>query len=372
MNTSRHSSGFSLIELMIAVTLGMLAVAAVGSVFIYGSRNYKQDDKLSRMQDELRYAMAQLTTDLEMAGFWAQINNPPVDIEIDSSANSISISLDTDCGPTINSAVSDHTNNWVFKEFRAAIATRGNATSSPYALSGSDATLAFPCITSADFQPDTDIIAVKHLGDATTAANPPENGKIYLRTNGVQSTIYKHSATPPEPTGVNVTVFPYLVTVWYVRKFTIDGENPRIPALCRAVLLGDASGTSTNPNMQGDPSGGACVAQGIEDMQLEFGLDSATTPDGVADIFTEISTVTGATAADRAALMARVVAVRVHLLARSSQSDAASGYKNEKSYTLASKPIPAKNDGFYRKTLSTIVLLRNPANRLNPFSLPNS
>ena len=181
----------------------------------------------------------------------------------------------------------------------------------------------------------------------------------------MQSRIYQHpvSGSPPEPTGTNVTVYPYRVTVWYVRKWSVSSsEKPKIPALCRKVL-------NSEPTMEGDSDG--CIAQGIEDMQFEFGLDSASAPDGVADSFVEISTVPGTDEAARAAYMARVVAMRVHLLARSSQSDAPSGYKNEKSYTLASKVIAAANDGFYRKTMSTIVLLRNPANRLNPFGLPS-
>lgn len=349
----RRGSGFSLIELMIAVALGVLAVAAVGSVFIYGSRNYKEDDKVSRMQDELRFAMAQVTSDLEMAGFWAQINNPSlINITIDSTAQ-----LDIDCGPTTNGAANSAANNWVFTEFRTSVATRGNATSTPYGLSGSDANSAFKCITAADFQPGTDIIAIKHLGDATTT---PEIDRFYLRTNGIQSTIYKHSASPPGPTGSGVTIYPLLVNVWYIRKFTNAGENPQVPALCREVLTGGAT-----PGMVAN-----CVSRGIEDMQLEFGIDSATAPDGIADTFVEIEQVPGANADERAAFMARVVSVRVHLLARSAEADH-TGYKNEKSYTLGSKPIAATNDGYYRKTLSTIVLLRNQANRLNPFALPN-
>lgn len=341
----KFNAGFSLIELMIAVTLGMLAVAAVGSVFIYGSRNYKQDDKVSRMQDELRFAMAQLSADLEMAGFWAQVNNPVQNITIDASAT-----LGTDCGPTTDGAASGPTNNWVYRERRAAIATRGDAT-------GTEASSTFPCITASDFAAGTDVIAVKRLGDAFTPTSD-DNGRILLRTNGVESTLYKHSSTPPPPTGANVTVYPYRVHVWYIRQWSVDpSENPKIPALCREILVGGST-----PSMERDPGG--CIAQGIQDMQLEFGLDDATDPDGIADQFTEFA------AAPTVATLARVVAIRVHLLARSSEPDV--NYRNVKTYTLGGKSIAAANDGYYRKTLSSGVLLRNPMNRLNPFALPNA
>ena len=155
-----RNRGFSLIELMIAITLGMLAVAAVGSVFIYGSRNYKQDDKVSKMQDELRFALAQITQDVEMAGFYAQVRDLINDIDLHGTATVASAGLD--CGPTIDSgafvASGANANNWVFKERRAAVFTRGNATAA-------QANAMFPCIPNSndEFLAGTDILAIKRV-----------------------------------------------------------------------------------------------------------------------------------------------------------------------------------------------------------------
>lgn len=341
----RRLSGFSLIELMIAVTLGMLAVAAVGSVFIYGSRNYKQDDKVSRLQDELRFAMAQLTQDLEMAGFWAQIRNPLQDIDRDPSAT-----VATDCGPTTDGGTVSADNNWVYNERRAGIATLGNATASA-------ANTTFPCITEAEFEAGTDIVGIKRLSG--TVITSPELKKLYLRTNGVQTVIYKHSNSPPAPTGTlcpatncTVTVYEYRPVVWFIRKYATTSQSPAVPSLCRRYLEGGDA-----PKMEVE-----CLAQGIVDMQIEFGFDDNA--DGVADYFAEY-----AAAPNPDTVLARVVAVRVHLLARSSEPDV--GYVNQKTYQLASQTRGPFNDGYYRKVLSSTVLLRNQANRLTPYSLPS-
>lgn len=340
---TRPARGFTLIELMIAVTLGLLAIAAVGSVFIYGSRGYRQDDKQSRMQDELRYAMARITTDLEMTGFFAQVRNPlPTELGGNITIDAGATLSGKDCGPTTDGAPANAANNWVFRQFAAFVFTRGNAT-------GTQAETTFPCIDASEFQPDTDIIAIKRLGAVVGA---PGGAGAFLKTNGVDTRIYRSGN--PDPTTGDITIYEYTPAVWYIRRYTNNAaENPQIPCLYREILQG---------GMVGDPNGG-CVASGIADLQLEFGLDTDATPDGIANTFVEFG------APPPIATLATVVAVRVHLLAQSAERETT--YRNEKSYVLGGKVVPAANDGFYRKTLSSVVLLRNPANRLSPFALPS-
>ena len=88
--------GFTLVELMIALVLGLLIVLAIGTVFNQSSDNYRQDERLSSLQDNLRFAMAQLTSDLEMTGFWSELHDPAA---VDVSDPSLGIS--TDCGPAV-------------------------------------------------------------------------------------------------------------------------------------------------------------------------------------------------------------------------------------------------------------------------------
>jgi type IV pilus assembly protein PilW len=358
-----RNRGFSLIELMIAITLGMLAVAAVGSVFIYGSRNYKQDDKVSRMQDELRFAMAQITQDIEMAGFYAQIRDLVNDIDLDTTAALASPTTD-DCGPTTDGTAPTNLNNWVFRERRASIFTGGNATAA-------QAAAVFRCISAGEFKADTDILAIKRLGSAIKETDIVA-GRAYLRTNGVETWLYVAGGAVPPPTGTvcdptittddalcTVTIYEYKPVVWYIRPYsTVATENPQIPALCRKIF--------TNGRMQDDPGG--CIASGIADLQLEFGFDipSADKYEGVADRFREIGVpLTAATPHP----MGEVVSVRVHLLAQSVAPDV--DYVNSKTYQLASMTRGPYDDGYYRRALSSTVLVRNVMNRLAPYSLPN-
>src|SRR3569832_1379828 len=71
MTHSRTSSqaGFSLVELMLAVTIGFSVIGAVGYLYIGSRGAFRTADNMSRMQETARYAMDTLTRDIRMAGY---------------------------------------------------------------------------------------------------------------------------------------------------------------------------------------------------------------------------------------------------------------------------------------------------------------
>ncbi|NDP48689.1 MAG: prepilin-type N-terminal cleavage/methylation domain-containing protein [Sulfuriferula multivorans] len=84
----RPQSGFGLIELMIAMTLGLVLLGSIGYVFIGSRGAFRVTDNLSRMQENARYALDVIGRDVRMAGYVGcgniasmQVNtiaNPPV------------------------------------------------------------------------------------------------------------------------------------------------------------------------------------------------------------------------------------------------------------------------------------------------------
>ena len=60
--------GLSLIELMIATTISLVILAAVGWVYQGTSQTYRSHDALARMQEGARYAFELMSKDLRMAG----------------------------------------------------------------------------------------------------------------------------------------------------------------------------------------------------------------------------------------------------------------------------------------------------------------
>lgn len=319
IRTRCAQQGLSLIELMIASSLGLLSVAAVGNVFLGGSGNYRQDEKLSRMHDELGYAMAQITQDLEMAGFWSQVRDSAL------IARPSSLSVSNDCGAA----------GWAMQNL-TALTLDDNVTPA-------GANALHPCLAVADVQPGTDVVAIKRVhgraDGSDTNASGVVTGRPYLRTHLMQGELYLGGGTAPSVVAPYQD-WEYRPHLYYIQPYTTSAlETPRVPALCRMVLRA------------GSPPGFVkeCLAQGVENLQLEVGVDSDG--DGVANYFAS---------APNAADLARAVAVRVYLLARSAAPDAS--YRNTKTYWVGNAPAlqPTGDDiHYYRKTLSSEVVLRN-------------
>lgn len=67
---SRPTQGFSLPELMVAITIGLIILAAVSTVFVTSRANYTSQESLARLQESARIAISLVTRDLRMAGFY--------------------------------------------------------------------------------------------------------------------------------------------------------------------------------------------------------------------------------------------------------------------------------------------------------------
>lgn len=70
MKLKNLQKGFTMIELMIAVTLGLLLTAAVLHTFINMKRTYEFTEAFSRVQENGRFAIEFLARDIRNAAFW--------------------------------------------------------------------------------------------------------------------------------------------------------------------------------------------------------------------------------------------------------------------------------------------------------------
>lgn len=70
MLNGRHMRGFSLVELMVAVVIGLLVLAAVTTVMVNSKKNYTTQDSLARLQENARFAVDSIVRDLRMVGYF--------------------------------------------------------------------------------------------------------------------------------------------------------------------------------------------------------------------------------------------------------------------------------------------------------------
>lgn len=73
---SDSQRGLTLVELMVAMTLGLLILLAVASIYIGSRQTFRMQDDNARLQETGRYALEVLGRSIRQAGFWNMPINP--------------------------------------------------------------------------------------------------------------------------------------------------------------------------------------------------------------------------------------------------------------------------------------------------------
>src|SRR5215469_12314702 len=73
-----RNGGYTIIELMIAMTIGLMILAALVTIFANNSRMRAEIDRANQQIENGRYAMQLLTDDLHNAGYLAEFNPAPL------------------------------------------------------------------------------------------------------------------------------------------------------------------------------------------------------------------------------------------------------------------------------------------------------
>jgi type IV pilus assembly protein PilW len=321
-----RQQGFTLIELMIAMVLGLLLTGALLTMLAQARKSFQQDEVFASMQDESRYAMHELSNDVSMAGYIGDILVPEI-IVFDAS---LAGSLGDDCERSDGESFA----------YRLTDSSTGTDTTLMGLdnITAADAVDEFGCLLAGELVAGTDIIAVKHLAGATTATADLEDGDVVVRYNGTVGSLFVHPITGSVPTPFEDRI--YSPTIYFIRNYT-NALGDNLPSLCRKVLVGGATVNMTTE----------CIAAGIENLQVEYGIDS--TGDGSVDSY-----VSSPTPAERET----TVSVRLFMLARTSDADP--GYTGDKTYTLSNANSFSPTDSFRRRVYMTTVSVPNVRNRM--------
>ncbi len=69
-NVFLRMRGLSLVELMVAITIGAILLGGAVTLFINNRDTYKTTNELSRLQETARYALDMMVKDIRMAGYF--------------------------------------------------------------------------------------------------------------------------------------------------------------------------------------------------------------------------------------------------------------------------------------------------------------
>jgi type IV pilus assembly protein PilW len=66
----RHQRGIGLVEIMVALTLGLVLMGGVLQVFLSNKQTYRMQEAHARLQENGRFAMEKISRDIREAGYW--------------------------------------------------------------------------------------------------------------------------------------------------------------------------------------------------------------------------------------------------------------------------------------------------------------
>ena len=368
--------GFSLIELMIAITLGLLIMTGLVSIFVKNSQARTEIEKSNRQLESGRYAISLLTDDLRMAGYLAAFD--PYELVISPYAPPLG--PDAVLGTAAMTTMPDPCD--------ASVTNLNN--SYFFHVQGYDNSATIPsCIS--DARAGSDILVIRRVSSCVagptleTGCDAVQSGAPYFQSsNCYQATelaknsggaaaakdyqahfVLDTSTTSLTKHALDCTTIAdyrrYLTHIYFVANNNVGTDG--IPTLKRAEL--GASGFTIVP-----------LVEGIETMQLEYGIGLGGDPTNRAkiDAYTaDPSTYNACAGASCVTNWLHTYAVKVNLLARN--VDKSAGWTDNKTYTLGLKAdgtanvFPASGtygDMYKRHAYTAVVRLDNPSGRVTP------
>lgn len=308
-----YQNGLSLVELMVAMVIGLFLTAGVFTMFSMSSSNVTTTSQFNQLQENGRIALAILERDLSQVAFMGDMTG--TDFVLGSNTTVTVPALSSDCegaglnNKTLpNNAPAHFRRLWGYEQESSTV---------------------LACLTSVN--KNTDVVQIKRLiGPALTSLS---GNQIFVATNASEAIFFSGNTAPAM---TNARYWEYQHHVYFIAN-----DAAGIPILRRKTL--------TDNGMSNDEQ----LVEGIENLRVLYGFDN--NGDGTPDAFLPAQKVTDVMWDNQGSM--RLVALKVYVLVRSAQKDAS--YTNDSQYRLGDKLIKIK-DNFRRKVMSTTIVLENP------------
>lgn len=324
---ARSQLGLSLIELLVAITIGAILIFGATQVYVDSRNMYETNESTARLQETARYALSVLEPDVRMSNYWGLVKGAVAVTQGQAAQTATSLAVADDCGGN----------------YAHDLMLNLDGSNNSYARSGA---LAFACPAfGAGAVATADTLTVRRASTVISASTANTLQICSTRTGG--SLISDGSACSAAPVGqVNNLV----VHGYYVSRDSVG--RAMLPSLHRHTLI-------AGPIFRDDE-----IIPGIEDFQVQFGID----PSGIS------GTATQYVDPGNVPVGAQVVSVRVWLLVRSESAEV--GFIDGRTYEYGDRNAETcttddlndtgdagcayvPNDNFRRLLVSRTMQLRN-------------
>jgi len=329
----RYTAGFSLIEMMLAMLIGLIIMAGVMQIFVSTSDTQRSSEDQLALLGDARFAVETIAYDLRHTGLWGGNNMyQSIACQKEGTPNV----APCPAGNTMPTATSD-----------CAVSEYINFERPLYAIDN-DNPYSATCATE-NYKLGTDILSLRYADTNKIGGNVLASGVAYIRSNIQSGMVFVGPNIPAvnlyKWTDDNASSNHLLISrVYYVSDYT-DVSGDGLPSLRRGDL-------TAGPLMKSE-----VLLPGVEDFQLEFGVDLGTNgvagspKDGQVDSYVKASSVTDWK-------YGQVMSVRIWLLMRSEREDR-DKIGGDQTFTIAGADPVTFSDGYRRHLITSIVKLRN-------------
>jgi type IV pilus assembly protein PilW len=354
--------GFTLVEILIATTIGLIILVAVSQIFVTSRSTFKLEGDLARLQENGRFSMVFIGQDVRMSGNLGCLQKFSVLAGTIAETVDNRLNNSTDYGwdfssgqhlrghtytgggtalgdwtpalPGIINGLTYFTDGDVSADTDVLVIRRAMAES--FKLTTSVTASGIPNIAPGNGLKDDDIVLITdcNFGDIfqiTSTGNPDTDGNLPHGTGGAPG----NAATDLSRTyGINAEVSKVITRIYYVGPGT-DGVTP-------TLYRKDISSGTANPVPQP-------LVDNVEVMRVLFGEDTDAPSDNQANIYRTGNNVVNWT---------DVVSVRLALLVRTAEESGSD--VDTKTYSLAGTAFGPTNDRHQRRVFTSTIQLRNP------------
>ncbi|NWL75502.1 pilus assembly protein PilW [Pseudomonas taiwanensis] len=363
LNSRKAARGFGLIELMIAMLLGLLVTGSVLTLYLNISRSNDEMAKANEQIENGRFAMQVLQEDISHAGFWDGFVPGFDDLTYADSPSDVPASFPDPCTAF---------DSWTASDKEAVLGMPVQLLSS--VPSG--------CTTIIQNRlAGTDILVVRHADTCVagaTGCDVFQEGRVYVQASACNTEgglAMGDSAAELSLHKRNCTTIAdrrrLISHIYYIRDFAVTAGDG-IPTLVRSELDLAGGAVSQQPPLP--------LVEGVEGMKVVFKVDSRSDTGAAVNFAQAIDwqdddrkdsptnrgdgspdeTCPGVSACTLAQTI-NTVAVELSLLVRSIQPSP--GYSSDKSFALAGSTLGPYTDSYKRHVYGTTVRLVNVSGR---------
>ena len=311
-NNLKQQRGFSLVEMMLAMLIGIIILGGILSVYNNTRELQRSSEDQINLVTDARFALETMGYDLRHAGVYGGTNLPTL----------VSCRMgDAGCPAAMPLAVGDCFNDWYIN------------IQQPIFGSESIVPAGYGCIM--NHQANTDVLVVRYADSNSVDTADLVNGTAYVRSNYLAGQLFMGTAQPviPDDAGTLTANHQLYSRAYYISNFT-NTPGDGLPSLRRVDLI-------NGPQVQDQ-----LILPGATNLQVQYGED--LDGDGSIDNFVNADAVTDFT---------KVYAVRLWVLIKTEHEEPQ--LNTARTYTIAGNNIAIPDDGYRRLLISSVIKMRN-------------